>query len=79
MYKTIEGYPDYVETQGYGFFGYPGAMVDRAIRTDDPVGLQKMIDIGWIDANTKTMDNLTMREYCIERGASKCAELFEAL
>ena len=76
MYQEIKNYPAFDDKQGYGFFGYPGAMVDRAVRTDDPIGLQAMMDAGWITKDSKTMDNFTMSEYCERNGSLKCAELF---
>lgn len=77
-YEAIEGYEEYREDGGYGFFGYPGAMADRAIRRDDATAIKKMLEYGWINKDTKTMDNLTMVQYCDRQNAKKCAKLFAA-
>jgi hypothetical protein len=75
-YETIEGYPPYVEGKGYGNFGYPSAITHSAIVRDDADAVAKILEFGWITKESKTLDNLTMAEYCRKYSATKCATLF---
>ena len=67
--------PPFDPTITYGFFGYKGAMCDRAIRADNADMLKECIEQGWIDAKTEVLGFGTALDFCKARGFTKCAEL----
>jgi hypothetical protein len=56
----------------YGFCGYLGAMVDLALRNDDPEAFIYFMRKACLDRTTTTLDNLSMESYCDKRTAKKC-------
>ena len=71
-------FPPKDPTKGYGWFGYEGAMCDRAIRADNPDMLAEAVARGWINADSEMLDGKTILQYC-ERVAPKCAERLRGL
>ena len=67
--------PAKAHNQQYGFFGYEGAMCDRAIRADNRPMLKECIDAGFIDANTEVIGFKNALDFCERRGFKQCAEV----
>jgi hypothetical protein len=68
---------DYPTAEGNcGFFGYQSAAAHRAMQFDDAQAMAAIIQLGWVNAQTKTLDNLSMRQVCEQKGAQRCAALF---
>lgn len=69
-YENAEGYPAYEPNRGYGFFGYPTALLDLAVSRDDPVGMKFYLDRYF------TLDAMTFGSslicYVANKGAVKC-------
>ena len=63
----------------YGFFGYEGAMCDRALRSDNAEMLKECIERGWIDADTEVLGAGSVIEFCERRGFAKCGAVLRAL
>ena len=70
--------PTQDENENYGFFGYRGAMCDRAIRTDNPKMLAECIEKGFVDATSEVLGAGTVLDYC-RKIAPKCAAMLETL
>lgn len=63
----------------YGFFGYSGAMVDRAMRSDNDLMLKECFDAGFVDAETRMLGGETVLEFCDKRGYTKCAAMLRSM
>lgn len=72
-YDNIPRYPAYDQTTNFGFFGWPGRILDMAVRRDDAVTLEEMIRRGWASKDMRVMDGRLLRDWCAERGYDKCA------
>ena len=59
----------------YGWFGYQGAMCDRALRSDNGPMLQECIDRGFIDADCEVLGFGNVLKFCEARGYTACAEV----
>lgn len=70
--------PEQIPDQQYGFFGYKGAMCDRAISRDNPDMLKECVERDFIDANSEMLQGGTVLDYC-RKVAPKCAAMLEAL
>jgi hypothetical protein len=64
------------EGQKYGFFGYSGAMCDRAIRADNAPMLEECVERGFVDADSRMLGGGTVLEYC-EKVAPMCAAMLK--
>lgn len=58
----------------YGFFGYEGAMCDRAIRARNLPMLRECMDRGFMDADTEVIGFKNVVDFCEARGYPECAE-----
>ncbi len=61
------------------FFGQPGADCDAALRSDDPVALERCLAKDYCDLENRLMDVRTMLEYCEARGKTACAEFLRSI
>ena len=59
--------------------GFDGHACDKSIQMDRADWLQECISRGYIDSRSETPGFLTIRQFCIERGALKCADLLGRL
>ena len=62
--------------QGYGFFGYKGAMCDRAIRSDNAPMLAECLEREFFDPDDEMLSLKTVRQFCKE-AAPKCYAMLE--
>lgn len=58
-------------------FGYQGYCVEFSIALDNPKFLTECRDKGFIDRDTKCLDNTTLHDRCVYKGAKTCAALLE--
>lgn len=70
--------PEKMNSQQYGWFGYPGAMCDRAIRADNAEMLKECVDRGYINDNSEMFCGCSVLDYC-RKVAPKCASMLESL
>ena len=70
--------PEQIPNQQYGFFGYKGAMCDRAIRLDNAPMLRECVDRGFIDLASEMLGGGTVLDHC-RKVAPKCAAMLEEL
>ena len=64
--------------KSYGFFGYQSQMVHSAINGDREDMMAEALARGWIDHNTKTLANDTLRSYCQRKNAARCESYLAA-
>lgn len=76
--NTKSLFPPKDPNKSYGWFGYEGAMCDRAIRADNPEMLTEAVKHGWINANSEMLDGKSILQHC-ERVAPRCAEALRKL
>jgi hypothetical protein len=65
----------YSPSGNYGFFGYRGAMCDRAIRADNVQALVECVEREFIDSDSTDMLGNSMVKHCERHGAVKCATM----
>lgn len=61
---------------GYGFFGYRGAMCDRAIRADNADMLAECLERDFFDPDSELVTFKTVRQFCKEI-APRCFAMLE--
>lgn len=73
MSEVIESlFPPKVENKSYGWFGYEGAMCDRAIGADNADMVEEAVRRGWLNPKSEMLDGKTILQECDKR-APRCA------
>ncbi len=68
-----------IKNKHYGFFGYEGTMIDRAVNTKNAAQIKEAHENGWINHTSKTLDDKTLRNFCRERNAVECDRVLAKL
>jgi hypothetical protein len=72
VYENHPEYPVYVESQSYGFFGYPSAMLNLAQMKDDPEGFRFYFD-RYFKLDCKTLGGSMIGD-AANKGAEECVK-----
>lgn len=62
--------------RGWGFFGYRGAMCDRAIKADNAPMLAECLERDFFDPDAEMLNFKTVRQFCKEV-APRCYAMLE--
>lgn len=71
----LSEYPAKVEGQNYGFFGYDSALTHLIVGKDDDEAFKELLESGRIRKDSPVLGKSSLRQYCEQYNAVKCAAL----
>ena len=66
--------PEYTPNGHYGYFGYPGACCDIAIRSNNVAAVKECLEREFMGKDTRTLDGYGMVKYARRYGAEAVAK-----